>query len=693
MVEVTPRGAYVGSLPKPRLRKPHAMYWIRAGGWVDLLGLFVLTGLWSAGGWLVVLHAFRLEPRERLVTGLGVGLTGFIFFSNLAGHWLRPAPAFWIAAGLVFLLGLVSWRPSAGPLWVLSDWRHWKLLVELALIAGGFTLIGRGLAVFDEYNSLPLVSAVAAGDIPPHFYLNAGEPYLYHYAFQLFGASLMRIGSFFPWSALDISRGFLGGLALILAGLWGRRVTHSKIGGTAIALFLAFASGGRWALNFLPYSVLRSATQGITLWGSAADSAATLFDGLSAPWAIEGGPPVPIPLAFANGILPPFVLGVFTGPKSLALIALFLFLLLFPRKTDWRSVVVLAGVFSVWALAAEAEFVLIALGLITMALLVRAQGPGRPWGKEVRPALGSLLPAVLLSLVQGGTITEVARSLAVRLGGPGAAPVEAGLFALRFPLAIVSSHLGELRLDRVGQLLVGLFEIGPILLAAPIALWAAGRWLRRGRYELVAVVLSGVFGLGIPLFLRYSVERDITRLSGSALLDWGLLSVPVLWFLWPRLRAGWMKTGIVIWAATTGFAGVVVLGPLLTAMSRPVFSNDIAVVDAAMTRRFWDELDPSALILDSRSWRAVVVTGRLTRSALDVTTDMPAWRALVESPLSSRVAQQGFTYVYVDKRWWQAMGEEARASYAQSCAVLLGEETDNSDNGFRRLYDVRQCGR
>lgn len=112
-----------------------------------------------------------------------------------------------------------------------------------------------------------------------------------------------------------------------------------------------------------------------------------------------------------------------------------------------------------------------------------------------------------------------------------------------------------------------------------------------------------------------------------------------------------------------------------------------------MTRRFWDELDPGALILDSRSWRAVVVTGRLTRSAFDVTNDLPAWRALVESPLSSRVAQQGFAYVYVDKRWWEAMGEEARASYAQSCAVLLGEETDNSDNGFRRLFDVRRCGR
>ncbi|HLC06034.1 MAG TPA: hypothetical protein VJK02_23605 [Anaerolineales bacterium] len=667
------------------------MYWIRTGDWLDVLSFLLLGSLWATGGWLIAIHGFRLEGRERAPVGLGLGVIGFIFFSNIFGHWLSPDPAFWLAGGLVLALGLFTWRYSGGPISDQTGRMSWWSLAALALIAGLILQVGRGLAIFDDYNSLPLVSAMAAGDIPPDFYMNAGQPYLYHYAFQLFGASLMRVGGFFPWSALDVSRGFLGGLALVLAASFGWRLTQRKLGGAAVAVILALASGGRWMLNFLPYSVLKSATQGVNLWGSAADSAPTLLEGLRAAWAIEGGPPSPIPLAYTNGILPPFVLNVFTGPKSLSLIALFLFLLLFPRKRDWRSVVILTLVLSVWALAAEAEFVLIALGLAVTAVLVRVTLPGHSWRKEALPALACLLPAVLISVIQGGTITEFTRLLVGRLF---AAPLSSGVpaqFSLRLPPAIVSSHLGELRLDRPDQLLVGLFEIGPLLLAGPIVIWAMLRWLRRARFALVAIAVSSCFGVLIPLFVSYSVDRDITRLSGSGLLDWALLTVPVLWISWRRLKLAWLKAGILALAGATVFAGVVVLGTLLTAISRPVLSNDIAVMDAAMTRRFWDQLEPGALVLDSRGWRAVVVTGRLTRSAVDVTTDLPAWRDLVASPEAGRAALGGFAYVYVDQRWWDGMSQADKASYDLPCVLLLGEETDNSANGFRRLYDVRGC--
>jgi hypothetical protein len=370
-------------------------------------------------------------------------------------------------------------------------------------------------------------------------------------------------------------------------------------------------------------------------------------------------------------------------------VALFLFLLLFPRIKGWRGIGVLVMVLSVWALAAEAEFILIVLGLLATTIMIRLWSDTRLWRAEGFPILASALPAVLISLIQGGTITEIARSIVA--GRPSIPGGSAALFSLRLPLAIVSSHLGELRLDRPDQLLVGLAEIGPIILAGPLVVWASIRWFRRGRYGRVSLAVASYLGFLIPIFLRYNVDRDITRLSGSGLLDWALLAVPAVWILWPRLRSAWLKAGISAIAGASLFAGVVVLGPLLTAISRPMLSNEIAVVDAAMTRRFWDKLEPGGLVLDSRGWRAVAVTGRLTRSAVDVTNDLPSWREVVAAPDLDRVAQAGFSYVYVDKIWWDRMTEAERESYSRPCVILVGEETDNNANGLRRLYDIRAC--
>jgi hypothetical protein len=667
------------------------MYWMRTGHWADILPLLILGAIWWVGGWLIAGYAFRLERRERPVVGLGVGVVGFTFFSNVFGHWLPPTASFWSAGLVVFIAGLVSWRLSGEGLLDRLEAGSWWWLVGLALIAGVIIRVEQGLGIFDDYNSLPLISTMAAGDIPPHFYLNAGQPYLYHYAFQLFGAGLMRVGGLFPWSALDVSRGFFGALALILAGFWGWRATNTRLGGVGVALVLALVSGGRWMMNLLPYSVLSSMTKGVNLWGSAADSAQTLLGGLGSPWAIEGGPPAPIPLAYTNGILPPFVLNVFTGPKSLSLVALFLFLLLFSRRRGWAGALVVIGVLSLWALAAESEFVLIALGMGLTAMMLALRGTDRSSRNEAVQGLACITAAVVISLLQGGTLTEIGRALGGRLAGISVASQVTGLFSLRLPPAIVSSHLGELRFDRPDQLLVALFEMGPVLLAGPLVAWATIRWLRRRRYELVAVAFSSFFGLLIPIFVRYDVDRDITRLSGSGLLDWAILAVPTLWIVWPRIRSFWLKAGLLTVGGTAVFAGLVVIGPLLTAAGRPMLSNDIAVVDAAMSRRFWDRLEPGTLVLDSGGWRAVAVTGRPTRSAADVTNDLQAWRDLVASPGAGRVAQEGYSYVYVDRHWWDSMSDLDRASYSGPCAVLLGEETDNNANGLRRLYDVRGC--
>jgi len=61
--------------------------------------------------------------------------------------------------------------------------------------------MNRGLAILDDYHNLPLVSMIAAGDVPPHFYLNPTNRLAYHYGLHLFSGSLVQQGGLFPWSA------------------------------------------------------------------------------------------------------------------------------------------------------------------------------------------------------------------------------------------------------------------------------------------------------------------------------------------------------------------------------------------------------------------------------------------------------------------------------------------------------------
>ena len=72
----------------------------------------------------------------------------------------------------------------------------------------------------------------------------------------------------------------------------------------------------------------------IYLIGSSADTAKTLADALSRSWVIDGGPPVPIPYAFANGILNPLTFD-WGDPSSLPLLAIILILMLVrPPQTE-----------------------------------------------------------------------------------------------------------------------------------------------------------------------------------------------------------------------------------------------------------------------------------------------------------------------------------------------------------------------
>ena len=139
---------------------------------------------------------------------------------------------------------------------------------------------------------------------------------------------MVRMGGFFPWSAWDISRAFAVSLTLVCSWLWIRRITQSKSGAFLGSILIAFGMGTRWILGLLPLSWVANIASNIYLIGSSADTAKTLADAISRSWVIEGAPPVPIPYAFANGILNPLTFD-WGGASSLPLLALILILMLF----------------------------------------------------------------------------------------------------------------------------------------------------------------------------------------------------------------------------------------------------------------------------------------------------------------------------------------------------------------------------
>lgn len=666
------------------------MYWFRTGAGLGLLALLALLAIWTVGGSLLASTGFRLGRRELPLVGLALGVTLSIWLANLFGRWMAPTAAFWSASLAVPAAGLLAARRSKLKVAALADAGGWGLLVIALALAGTSILVGRGIGILDDRKNLSFISTMAAGDIPPHFYMNPEVVPAYHYGFQLFGAMLMRTAGMFPWSAFDVAKGLAAGLTLTLAALVGWRVTHRGLGSAVAALVVGLASGSRWLLLFLPQGLLRSISSQVTLWGSAATTAPNLYDALATGWVVGDGPPVPIPFAFVNGILEPFVLGSQAGPGSLSLVVLLLVILVLPRARHWLSAAILIPVLAGWALISEAEFVLYAGGLGVVAVVLSGWVAAPAWRRALRIGMAAVTLAGFLSFFQGGTLTEMRRDLfSGAQGDPGSGDV--GGFSLRWPPAIVSSHLGELSLVNPRLVLAGVFELGPPLLVAPVALWMSKRYAERGRFELSSLGVASMAGLLLPLILRFQTDRDITRLSAFGLLGSAVLCLPAIFTGLRATKAAWLRWASLGWITATCFGGIVVLGSLMTAIPRATLSPDIAPIDARMADRFWDRLDQDTLVLDSHPWRAVALTGRLTKSAPTALTTLPEWEQLVADPRLSAVTAAGYRYVYVDEYWWQRMGGQSENFLAAPCARLLGMETDDQANGSRRLFDLKDC--
>jgi hypothetical protein len=660
--------------------------------------LFLLWLLiWTLGGLLLTSAAFHLPRRLILAVGLTLGAVTQVWFANLLGFFL-PAPiAFWGGALLTLALGLIfSWPLNLDKLRQLLP-ASWGQILALILLTFIFTAIGRGLLIFEDYQNLPTISLMARGDIPPTFALDPNVRFGYHYLMLLFAAQIMRIGGIVPWNALDLTRGIFFAFTLLLTYLWVERMTRNRLATFAGATFAAFASGARWLLLLLPTSWVASLSTHVTLLGSAAQSVPDLASGLILPWAIDGGPPIPFPFAFVNGIAPPLVLS--HGGSGMMVSALTVLILIVYRFVrDWRGSLVMVILLAALANLSEHAYLaaFFGLGLALLIHWIRSRSLKIP--RDFLPWIGLGAASGFFAAFQGGVLTEIVRGLLEPKTGSATTD---SYFTVGFSLnphpTVISGHLGLLDLTNPPQLLVALFEIGPILLALPItAIWG-WKMLKAHRWWDAALVFGGVMGLA-SLFLQYEGSAGVTatsRLFGDLLTPLTLFAVPLFW-TWARSRTIFIKQFLLSLGFVTIFSGMILFGIELTAAQKPVLPLAMQPMDVQIYNEYWDKLPSDALIFDTLPARAVTLFGRFTDSNETWYVPKQSWIALAQNPFPRDLRAAGFDYFYYSLINWENFSPEVQTALEDSCVKLVVQADGiRSDSDLRkswvRLVNISGC--
>ncbi len=671
-------------------------YWLRLIDPVGLILTATTTLTWMLGGWLLVRSLFRLLPGARLVTGFTTGWVLDLVLVNLFTRWIGLTAASILSAGLVLAFGAAAAGGSLRQRETWADWKEWSPPVGAFLLIVLFSMAQRGVSIFDDYLHLPLISSMATGDIPPHFYLHPDQWFAYHYGLQIWAAMLVKTAGFTPWSAWDVSKGVAIALTLVNAWLWVRQRTSSRTAAWLGALIIVFGGGARWLLLLLPSSVLSWINPAISLINTGADTSRSLIQALEGPWIMEGGGPVPFPFAFHSGFFVPvfFVLGS-TG--ALPFLTIFLLIGLKPQQPGSIPAAVVLGVISA-SLALSAEHLFAFLWAGTLLAVGLSWFSHRRWKKTIATrqwvsVLLALALAAVLAVLQGGFITQTLRSLGGRWLGISQWVQETNNaygFSFRWPPAIYSAHLGLLSLGNPRHWLVLLAEMGPALLLAPLVTgWALGL-IKRERWLEAGLGFSALACMIFPLFIKYGVDRSITRMPGTALWLWLTLAFPLLW-KYSRAAGVVKRTLYGIGYSVVIFGGVILFAVQLISLPTPQAAYFIDSLDTRFTNQYWNQLEPDAQILDDIPYRAVTVFGREITAFQSIYDPLPDWEALVQNPNVEDVAAAGYQYVYMDAEWWSLISQGAQQTYRQSCVLEINRRVQPNGKDFRVLYDVSGC--
>ena len=664
------------------------MIFLRENASLSLAFLSLTAILWSCGGILLVAAVMRPHRGERLVVGLAAGLLLFGSASNALAHIVPTTVAFWASAFIIFALGLGAAARTRKdlPLPGTADLPYAALFLVSCYV---FFLINRGLAIQDDYHNLPLVSVMAAGDIPPHFYLNAPLGFAYHYGLHVLAAWLVAIGGFTPWGAFDLSKAATVALALPLAALWIRRTT-SRLGwitfGTAV---FALLGGVRWFLLLAPARWLDAVAAQLTLLGSSSQIGTNLQEDLLRPWTVAGSGPLPFPFAFLSGIRPPATYPI-GGSSLLPEVTLFLLLLLYRREWRPASIALFAVLMSTLALSSELMF-LVATGALAGGLAMGfLPGLRRGWSRPaVRPLVLILGLALTIGLVQGGVLTQILYTwLGALAGSPAPSYGFAGI-SLVWPPQVVSAHLGSLRISDPNQLLLILIEAGPAFLLLPLALAWSWQSLRRGLSFAGGLAPVSLALAAIGLVAQYDMVRETSRLPGTALMVWTVFGLqPMTLFL--RDSRGFARVALAGCLLLGMFGGSALLATQLVAAAKPTRTYFVNALDSAMADRYWNRLQPRDEVFDRNPYRGVALFGRPTRSHETLWTTTAEFDRLVAAASPRQIGQAGYNYLYMDEAWWSLLSSAQRSEFTDGCALKRDEELDRPD-AFRTLYDLREC--
>lgn len=647
---------------------------------------WVWFAVWMSGGLLLAVRAFRLQGYEKLPVGLAVGFVLQILLANMLARVVSLPAAAWVSAGALLVSGLLLNRGQFRER--LKMERPLLSLAVMALIAATAARVALGTTIFDDYAHLPTTSLMAAGDVPPHFALDPGVPYYYHYFLMLFAAQWTRVGGLLPGTALDLARGVSFALAVALAAVWARRLTGRRAAAVLGGAFAALAGGTRWLMLLLPQGVLTRISAQVTLIGSGATSGADLLSALQSGWGVDSGAPLELPFAFANGINASGVAGLL-GPNSLCGLLITLALLLtFNRWRDGWGAALSALLLAASFLTGESDQILTTAGwgVVLLGAAIRARGLRLP--RSFWQWMGVYAAGSLLGLAQGGAWTEYLLTFAARLGG---AQTVSSYQTVGFELAapaLVSSHLGVMPLSRPFAFLAALFELGPGLLALPLLGFYGLKALRAGRWFESAFVWGGLLSL-VTIFVQFTGStgvRNTSRLYGFVSLAM-LYALPLVW-RWAARRAAWARVTAASLGALTCLGGLVLGGYLLASAPQPKYGAHLSALDVELSERNWNRLEAGALIYAKDPGGAVTLFGRPSDAALTWFEYKPEWQALGEreDPAAWRAA--GFDYAYVGGQ----AGDSGLAldDWKRTCARVVDEAADGQGN-WRALLDLRAC--
>jgi hypothetical protein len=222
-----------------------------------------------------------------------------------------------------------------------------------------------------------------------------------------------------------------------------------------------------------------------------------------------------------------------------------------------------------------------------------------------------------------------------------------------------------------------------------LAIWGwkaarAERWFE-------ATLMGGAVLSLTMIFVRFSGSvRETSRIYFFVNIC-VLMAVPLSW-LWASHRKQIIRQVTIVLACVTFLGGIILLGVQMPNMKNQLYSFFITPYDATMTEKYWNKLEPGALVFDPEAIRGATVFGRYSIAGESWYKFTPEFTALLADPDIFRLRQAGFSYVYLDQNYWVTLTNEQQADFAQPCVGLVEEVTrPNNDQIWRKLYDIRGC--